>query len=86
MNLEDFYQLNYNVLATNSQLEGTFHFKGETIINAKIKGTIIMSDFSKLIIERNAEIEGNIYGKDILVLGSVNGLIDSAGNVFFQST
>ncbi|MDA8791975.1 polymer-forming cytoskeletal protein [Bacteriovoracaceae bacterium] len=86
MNQLDFHNLNYNLISFSSLIEGTLHLNGETILNANIKGTVMMKDSSKLTIERGAVITGNVYCHDVQIFGRIDGEVNSIGVVTVHSS
>lgn len=85
MNEGSFKSLEFTLLGKNCEYVGDIRVKGEAIINCSIKGSITVLDDSKITIERDANIEGNIYCKDIEVFGVINGSINSQGSLTIRS-
>lgn len=83
---QDFRKLNFSVLGQGCEYEGDIKLKGDSIIDCKITGSITMLDDSKLIIERDAYIEGTIYCKDIEVFGELNGTVNASGSLTVRSS
>ncbi len=86
MKIDDFKKLNFSVLGQESSLEGDFKFAGDVIVNCKLKGTLTITDHGKLILERNADVEGQIYCQDIEVFGEFRGGITAAGTLSVRSS
>lgn len=85
MNEGSFKSLEFTLMGKYCEYEGDIKIKGEAIINCKIKGSITVTDNSKITIERDAQIEGNIYCQDIEVFGTINGSINSQGSLTVRS-
>lgn len=85
MNELTFKSLEFTLIGKDCEYTGDIKTKGDTIFNGKVKGSITVMDNSKIVIERDAYIEGNIYCKDIEVFGIVNGSINSAGSLTIRS-
>ena len=85
MNELSFKSLEFSVIGKDCEYIGDIKTKGETIFNGKVKGSITVMDNSRIVIERDAYIEGNIYCKDIEVFGVVNGSINSDGALTIRS-
>jgi cytoskeletal protein CcmA (bactofilin family) len=86
MNEAAFKDLSFTLLGKSCEYQGDINLVGETIVNCKVKGTITVKDESKLTIERDAVIEGNVYCQDIEVFGVVNGSISSSGSLTIRSS
>lgn len=85
MQENSFKSLEFTLLGKNCEYDGDIRVKGETIINCYLKGSVTMLDDSKITIERDAVVEGNIYCKDIEVFGTVNGAINANGSLTVRS-
>ncbi len=86
MTEDEFKKLNFSVLGKNSYLEGEFKFTGETLLNCKLKGSILMQDDAKLTLERSSEVEGQIYAHNVEVFGSFTGSINASGTLSIRSS
>lgn len=85
MKIEDFKNYNFSILGTNTKLLGELEIEGDCIINAQITGNLKSNDQSKIIIERSANIEGDIYCHNLEIYGNVIGSINSSGTVIVRS-
>lgn len=63
-----------NVLANDVDIKGTIKFENELIFDGKIDGEII-SDAGSLTIGKNANVNGEVKTKSVVVHGSVTGNI-----------
>lgn len=82
----DFKALNFTVLGKACEYEGDLRLRGDAMICSRVLGSLTMLDESKLVIEREAYIEGSIYCKDIEVFGEVNGSINASGKLTVRSS
>lgn len=68
------------VIGQNSKLTGDLCFQEGVKIDCEVKGTITFgTDDGLCIISKGAVVEGNIQGPRALVLGTINGDIDTSG-------
>lgn len=86
MNENDFKSLHFTILGKECEYEGDIRLKGDAMVNCRVLGSIAMVDDSKLVIERDAYIEGNIYCKDIEIFGEVNGTLNASGSMVVRSS
>lgn len=86
MNELGFKKLNFSVLGRDCEFIGELRFKGDTLVNSKIDGTISVVDEGKLTIERNAIINGEVYCHDVEVFGEVQGMIRATGKLIVRSS
>lgn len=63
-----------NILTNDVQIKGTISFDSELIFDGKIEGEII-SEGGNLTLGKNAEINGEIKTKSVVLHGSVTGNI-----------
>jgi cytoskeletal protein CcmA (bactofilin family) len=63
-----------NVLANDVDIKGTIKFENELIFDGKIEGEIV-SDAGSLTIGKNANVNGEVKTKSVVVHGSVTGNI-----------
>lgn len=82
----EFKKLNFSVLGKKSNLEGSFNFDGDTIINGSLKGTITMVNESKITFERESCIEAQLYCHDVEIFGSFSGSINASGTLIVRSS
>ena len=85
MNELSFKSLEFTLIGKDCEYTGDIKTKGDAIFNGKLKGSITVMDDSKIVIERDAFIEGNIYCKDIEVFGTIEGAINSTGSLTVRS-
>lgn len=86
MKESNFKKQNYNFVGLNSNLEGELKFTGDTIIHGTVKGTIIMQDEGKLILERSSSFEGTIFCQDLEVFGLIKGTVKASGTLSIRSS
>lgn len=86
MNETEFKRLGFTVLGKDCEYEGDLRLRGDAIIDSKLVGSLTMLDESKLVIERDASIEGSIYCKDIEVFGNIEGSISASGSLTVRSS
>lgn len=68
------------VIGQNSHLIGDLRFKEGVKIDCSIKGTVTFGTEDGLcIVSKGAVVEGNIQGPRALILGTINGDIDTSG-------
>lgn len=82
---EDFKNFNFSLLGKQSQFEGEFKFKGDTILNCELKGLVNVSE-GKLIIERTAQINGQLFCDDVEIFGNFTGSINASGTLTVRSS
>ena len=63
-----------NILTSDVHIKGTINFESELIFDGKIEGEII-SDNGNLTLGKNAEVNGEVKTKSVIVHGSVTGNI-----------
>jgi cytoskeletal protein CcmA (bactofilin family) len=63
-----------NVLANDVDIKGTIKFENELIFDGKIEGEII-SEAGALTLGKNADVNGEVKTKSVVVHGSVTGNI-----------
>jgi len=63
-----------NVLANDVDIKGTIKFENELIFDGKIEGEII-SDSGSLTLGKNADVNGEVKTKSVVVHGTVTGNI-----------
>ncbi len=63
-----------NVLANDVDIKGTIKFENELIFDGKIEGEIV-SDAGSLTLGKNANVNGEVKTKSVVVHGAVNGNI-----------
>ncbi len=63
-----------NVLANDVDIKGTIKFENELIFDGKIEGEIV-SDAGALTLGKNADVNGEVKTKSVVVHGTVNGNI-----------
>lgn len=86
MNELDFKKLNFSVVGKNCDIQGDLRFTGDTLLTCTIKGTITVLDHSKLTLERDSHVEGDIYCHDIEVFGNFQGSIRASGKLTVRSS
>lgn len=86
MQEQNFKKIQFTVIGKDSALEGDLIFKGDTIVNGKLKGTITVLDNGKVTLERESVTEGQLYCHDIEVLGEFSGSINASGNLIVRSS
>lgn len=86
MNENDFKAINFSVLGKGCEYEGDLRLRGDATVNCKVLGSISIMDDSKLVIEREAYVEGSIYCKDVEIFGEVNGSIIASGSMVVRSS
>jgi len=64
---------NKNVLASDVEIKGTIKFQNELIFDGKIEGEIISDGI--LTLGKNADVNGEVKTKSVVVHGTVNGNI-----------
>lgn len=69
----NFSKADFNIISRETSLEGQFTFAGDTIIYGKVFGQVKMLNGAKLVIEKEAYVEGEISGENIEVFGSLKG-------------
>jgi cytoskeletal protein CcmA (bactofilin family) len=85
MNEIEFKELKFNLIGKNSVIKGDLELQDNTIIAGKVYGDINLLNNANLIIDVDASVEGNIFGKDIEISGHFQGQIHSSGNVTAKS-
>lgn len=83
---KDFKHLSYNVLGAHTIFEGELKLTGDTLISGKVTGSIVVVDKSKITLERCSEVEGDIYGHDIEILGNFSGSLKASGILTIKSS
>lgn len=83
---KEFKQLNYNVLGRDTVFEGDLKIKGDTLINGQFNGSITVLDQSKVTIEKDCHVEGDLYGHDIEVHGNFSGSLKASGVLTIRSS
>lgn len=63
-----------NVLANDVDIKGTIRFENELIFDGKIEGEIV-SDAGALTLGKNADVNGEVKTKSVVVHGNVTGNI-----------
>lgn len=63
-----------NVLANDVDIKGTIKFENELIFDGKIEGEIV-SDSGSLTLGKNADVNGEVNTKSVVVHGTVTGNI-----------
>lgn len=63
-----------NILAGDVSIKGTIRFESELIFDGKIEGEII-SDAGSLTLGKNANVQGEVRTKSVVVHGTVTGNI-----------
>ncbi len=63
-----------NILANDVSIKGTIRFDSELIFDGKIEGEIV-SEGGNLTLGKNAEVNGEVKTKSVIVHGTVNGNI-----------
>lgn len=86
MKTQDFKDLNFSLLGCNSTFKGDFTFKGDTYLNCRVEGNINLEGTGKLIIERNAVVEADIFCNDIDIFGDFKGTITANGTLTAKSS
>lgn len=86
MNELDFKKLNFSIVGRKCDIQGDLKFTGDTLLTCNIKGTITVLDHSKITLERDSFIEGDIYCHDIEVFGSFKGSIRASGKLTVRSS
>lgn len=86
MKENDFKALKFSLIGKKSSLTGDFKFYGDTILNCILDGDITMVDDGKLTLERESQVQGNIYCKDIEVFGKLTGSINASGTLSIRSS
>ena len=81
----DLRKQEFSFLGKGSKVKGDLHLHGETRFFGKLEGNIHLEGDSPLIIERQAEIEGNVYAHQIEVYGKVKGKVESSNHVTFHA-
>lgn len=86
MNSTDFKDLNFSLFGTNSEVKGDLILTGDSIINGNVEGSVRIKGEYLLNVERNAQIQGNIYAHDIVLYGRLEGSIQATGTVTIKSS
>ncbi len=86
MNQTDFKHLSFTILGKDCEYEGDLRLRGDAIVDSKVIGSIVMLDEGKLVVERDASIEGSIYCQDIEVFGNIEGSISATGSLTVRSS
>ena len=81
MDINDFKSSRFNIIGLSSQINGDLHLSGRSSIEGKVKGNIYSEDESMIIIEKNAEIIGNVNAFNIEVFGKVHGELNAKGTL-----
>lgn len=63
-----------NILTNDVQIKGAINFESELIFDGKIEGEIL-SENGNLTLGKNAEVNGEVRTKNVVVHGTVNGNI-----------
>jgi cytoskeletal protein CcmA (bactofilin family) len=83
---QDFKDFNYNVLGSRSSFNGDIILSGDTILNARVEGSIEIKDNGKLILERGSYVKGKIRATMLEIFGEVEGDIECSGLVSIRSS
>ncbi|MDH5415524.1 MAG: polymer-forming cytoskeletal protein [Flavobacteriaceae bacterium] len=86
MNENDFRHLNFSLIGKGTHLEGDLNFKGDTILNCSVKGTLTITDKGKLTLERGSHFEGEIYCHDVEIFGDFLGTVNASGTLSIRSS
>ncbi|MEM9423604.1 MAG: polymer-forming cytoskeletal protein [Spirochaetota bacterium] len=73
-----------NLLQKDVVIKGEVHFAGSALIRGKVQGGL--DSKSELIIEKNAEIGGNIQVSRLQIHGSITGNIHSTESVYIENS
>lgn len=63
-----------NILASDVHVKGTIRFENELIFDGKLEGEIL-SEAGNLTLGKNANVQGEVRTKSVVVHGTVNGNI-----------
>jgi cytoskeletal protein CcmA (bactofilin family) len=86
INEQDFRQFNYNILGTNSKVNGDIVLSGDAIITSTIEGSLEVLSTGKLVLERGSFIKGKIKAIDLEIFGKVEGTIECSGLVSIRAS
>lgn len=81
MDINDFKFSRFNIIGLSSKINGDLFLSGRSSIEGHVKGNIFSEDESILIIEKNAEIVGNVNAFNIEVFGKVYGELHAKGTL-----
>lgn len=80
------YSHDVNLFGKDLLLKGEFHLAGLVRIDSEVHGTIFMNNPGKIIFEQQAKVFGDLFVHDLEILGTINGNIESKGNVIIRSS
>lgn len=81
MDIEDFKTTRFNVLGQGTRIKGEFHFSGRSSISGEVQGELIALEGSHLILEKTAQVSGEIQAYDVEVHGVFDGKINARGTL-----
>ena len=76
----------FTYIGKNSNLTGSFKFKGTTHLKGFILGDIVVENGAKLILEIESITEGSLLCNDLDIYGKFTGNIKSEGRVTIYPT
>ena len=77
----DLKEKNFSIIGVNSRSKGDIYFESYVRFHAHHEGRVEMSEKSKLIIERDGSISGEISCYDLEIHGQLKGTCKSSGRV-----
>ena len=73
----------HTYIGEQTALQGSFVFKGHTLIAGSLQGEVKITEGSPLIIESTGTLKGTVHCDTLKVYGNVEGEIVASGHVIF---
>ncbi len=81
MDIEDFKTTRFNVFGQGTRIKGELHFFGRSSVSGEVEGKLIALEGSYLILEKTANIKGEIHAFDVEIHGVFEGTIIVRGTL-----
>jgi cytoskeletal protein CcmA (bactofilin family) len=81
MDIEDFKTTRFNILGHGTRIKGELHFFGRSSVSGEIEGELVALEGSYLILEKTANVKGEISAFDVEIHGIFEGTITARGTL-----